>query len=232
VRPAPDLSLLRGAAGQRVRGARRASPALTAIAADWRDAAAPAAMVGKVVEAAEMGASLGELATALGFHAEPITLPPLAPHMFARPFEELRDASDAWLATHGKRPSVFLANMGPASHHTARASFSKNFFEAGGFEVIGNNGFKDADTAARAFAASGATIGVICSSDKLYPEVVPEIAPKLKAAGARSVVLAGNPGANEVAWRSAGVDCFIFIKCDVLATLRDMLREQGVVSGE
>ena len=50
---------------------------------------------------------------------------------------------------------------------------------------------------------------------------MPQLAPKLKAAGARSVVLAGNPGANEAAWRGAGVDRFIFIKCDVLATLRE-----------
>ena len=81
----------------------------------------------------------------------------------------------------------------------------------------------------KAFAASGASVAVICSSDKLYPEVVPALAPKLKAAGARCVVLAGNPAANEAAWRGAGVDRFIFIKCDVLATLRDMLREEGVL---
>ena len=41
-------------------------------------------------------------------------------------------------------------------------------------------------------------------------------------------MLAGNPGANEAAWRAAGVDRFIFIKCDVLATLTEMLREEGV----
>jgi methylmalonyl-CoA mutase len=60
--------------------------------------------------------------------------------------------------------------------------------------------------------------------------MVPQVAPKLKAAGVRSVVLAGNPGPNETAWRAAGVDRFIFIKCDVLATLRDMLREEGVLA--
>jgi methylmalonyl-CoA mutase len=149
--------------------------------------------------------------------------------MFAQPFEELRDATDAWQAAHGRRPRVFLANMGPVAHHTARAIYSKNFFEAGGFEVVGNDGFRDAEVAARAFAASGATVAVICSSDKLYPDVVPQLAPRLRAAGARSVVLAGNPGGNEGAWRAAGVDRFIFIKCDVLATLREMLREEGVL---
>src|SRR5205814_10205842 len=94
----------------------------------------------------------------------------------------------------------------------------------------GNDDFKDAESAARDFARSGATVAVICSSDKLYPDVVPQVAPKLREAGARSVVLAGNPGANEAAWRGAGVDRFIFIKCDVLGTLRDMLREEGVMA--
>jgi methylmalonyl-CoA mutase len=218
VRPAPDRAALREEAARRVARAR---------IGEWRQVAIRKPQ--SVLELAEQGASLGQLARGLGFHTEPAAIPPLAPHMFARPFEELRDASDAWEARHGQRPRVFLANLGPVSHHTARATYAKNFFEAGGFEVIGNDGFRDPEAAARAFAASGATVAVLCSSDKLYPELVPQIAPKLKAAGARAVVLAGNPGANEAAWRAAGVDRFIFIKCDVLATLREMLREEGVL---
>ena len=61
--------------------------------------------------------------------------------------------------------------------------------------------------------------------------MVPQLAPRLKAAGAHSVGLAGNPAANEAVWRGAGVDRFIFIKCDVLGTLRDMLRVEGVFVG-
>ncbi len=223
VRPAPDRIGLRAAATQRLASARRASPALTAMT--WASQ-----RVATAIDAAEQGASIGQLARALGFHTEPTVVPPLTPHPFAEPFEELRAASDSWQAARGKRPRVFLASMGPVTHHTARATYAKNFFEAGGFEVIGNDGFRDADAATKAFTDSGASVAVICSSDKLYPEVVPRVAPRLRAAGARSVVLAGNPGANEAAWRGAGVDRFIFIKCDVLATLREMLREEGVVT--
>jgi methylmalonyl-CoA mutase len=222
-RPAPDLGTLRAAAVQRVRTARfDGDPA----AGQRRSVSGSPT---QLVELAAAGASLGQLARALGFHTEPTTWVPLTPHPFAQPFEELRSASDAWQAKHGKRPRVFLANLGPVAHHTARAIYAKNFFEAGGFEVIGTGDFGEADAAARAFVVSGASVAVICSSDKLYPEVVPQVTPKLKAAGARSVVLAGNPAANEAAWRAAGVDRFIFIKCDVLATLRDMLREEGVI---
>ena len=220
-RPAPDRAALQAAAVARLAKARGSEPLSRS-----RGRSDPA----RLVEAAEHGASIGQLARALGFRAESIAIAPLTPHPFAEPFEALRDASDAWRATHGKRPRVFLANMGSAAHHTARATYAKNFFEAGGFEVIGNNVFKDADAAAKGFTDSGATIGVICSSDKLYPDIVPQTAAKLKAAGARTVVLAGNPGANDAAWRAAGVDRFIFIKCDVLAMLRDMLREEGVLS--
>jgi methylmalonyl-CoA mutase len=219
VRPVPNQA---GLLRERLRkwSERRTSPAL---AFSTRDA-----LTQQAVEAAAH-VSIGALARALGFHAEPTVLPPLTPHPFAEPFEELRDASDAWLATHGKRPRVFLVSMGPVAHHTARATYAKNFFEAGGFEVLANHGFKDSESGAKAFADSGAKIAVICSSDKLYADVVPQLAPKLKAAGARSVVLAGNPGANEAAWRAAGVDRFIFIKCDVLVTLREILREEGVL---
>ncbi len=228
VRPAPDRDALRDAATARVERSRRGSPALTELAYSGVRArpAFPSPRRSRPPSRARPSATCR---LALGFHAEPTLLPPLTPHPFAEPFEELRDASDSWQAVHGRRPRVFLANMGPVAHHTARATYAKNFFEAGGFEVVGNDGFRDADAAAKAFAESGAAVAVLCSSDKLYPTVVPETAPKLKAAGARSVVLAGNPAANEAAWRAAGVDRFIFIKCDVLATLRDMLREEGVL---
>jgi methylmalonyl-CoA mutase len=226
VRPAPDWTALRQEAVRRLESVRHGGAALAAQAADGRDTGPTTPLV---VEAVERGASIGDVASALGFHAEPLLLAPLTPHLFARPFEELRDACDSWQAVHGRRPRVFLANMGPVAHHGARAIYAKNFFEAGGFEVIGNDGFRNAAAAAKAFADSGATVAVICSSDKLYPDVVPELTPRLKAARARSVVLAGNPGGNEAAWRDVGVDRFIFIKCDVLATLQQMLHEEGVL---
>ena len=224
VAPAPPTASLRSAAAERLAGQRRESKPLAELASATDGMAV-------AVEAATLGASLGQLAHALGFHAQPAeAIPPLEPRSFAEPFEELRDASDAWQAVHGERPSVFLASMGSVSHHTARATYAKNFFEAGGFEVIGNDGFADAEDAASAFAKSGANIAVICSSDQLYADVVPQVAAKLKSVGARTVVLAGNPGANEDAWRAAGVDRFIYIRCDVLATLREMLRAEGVLS--
>ncbi len=217
-RPAPDRPTLVAAAVTRVK---RSRPDLVGV---------PAADLDAALAAAERGATTGQLATLLGLRAEPVNIAPLTPHPFAEPFEELRDASDAWLSKNGRRPRVFLANMGSPAHYTARATYAKNFFEAGGFEVVAGDDFEDADAAVAAFSATGAGTAVICSSDKLYPDLVPGLASHLKAAGARRVVLAGNPGAEEAAWRQAGVDRFIFIKCDVLGSLREMLREEGVLA--
>ena len=54
----------------------------------------------------------------------------------AEPFEQLRDASDRMLAQTGARPKIFLANLGMPADFTARASFAKNFFEAGGIAAV------------------------------------------------------------------------------------------------
>ncbi len=218
-----DTAVLQTAAITRVTANRQDDEAFAKLASG-RDQVA--AMVAAAIE----GATIGQLARASGFQTNPSdVIAPLEPRSFAEPFEALRDASDLWQATRGQRPRVFLANMGPLVHHTARASYAKNFFEAGGFEVIGGDAFNDADAAATAFAESGANIAVICSSDKLYPDFVPEVAPKLKQAGARTVVLAGFAGENAPAWQAAGVDRFIFMKCDVLETLRELLQEEGVL---
>jgi methylmalonyl-CoA mutase len=137
----------------------------------------------------------------------------------AEPFEALRDASDVVLAKTGSRPKVFLANLGKLSDFTARATFAKNFYEAGGIEVIGNDGYPDLAAMLAAFKASGARLACLCSSDKVYEAEAAEAAQALTAAGA-TVHLAGRPGEQEAAWRQAGVTSFAFMGCDVLSTLR------------
>ena len=61
---------------------------------------------------------------------------PLPRIRLAEPFEALRDASDRMLEKTGARPKVFLANLGKPSDFTARATFAKNFYEAGGIEAL------------------------------------------------------------------------------------------------
>lgn len=142
----------------------------------------------------------------------------LPSHRLAEPFEALRDASDSALDTHGKRPAVFLANLGPIAVHNTRSTFAANAFAAGGIEALGNDGFGDAAEIAKAFKASGAALACICSSDQLYEKDGVAAAKALREAGAKMVYLAGSP-AERVELKEAGVDDFLFVGCDLLGLL-------------
>ncbi|KPC81039.1 methylmalonyl-CoA mutase small subunit [Streptomyces sp. NRRL S-4] len=137
-------------------------------------------------------------------------------------FEALRARSDAHLAATGSRPRVFMAALGPASVHTARASFAANLFLSGGIEPVHEPVSVDASTAAAAFEASGATIACLCSTDTLYAEQGDTVASALRAAGAEQIFLAGRPG------EYAGADVHVFAGCDVVAVLSSELDRMGV----
>jgi methylmalonyl-CoA mutase len=148
----------------------------------------------------------------------PPAVEPLPSIRLAEPFEALRDRSDAILAKTGARPKVFLATLGKTSDFTARATFAKNFYEAGGIDAIGKEGYTSIDDMVTAFRASGAKLACLCSSDNVYETQAASAAKALKSAG--GVHLAGRPGDHESAWRQAGVETFIYVGCDALATLR------------
>jgi methylmalonyl-CoA mutase len=150
---------------------------------------------------------------------QPLSFEPLPSLRLAEPFETLRDKSDAILAKTGARPKVFLANLGTPSDFTTRATFAKNFYEAGGIEAVSNDGFKDTTEMVAAFKASGARLACLTSSDKVYEAQAAAAAKALTDVGA-VVQLAGRPGEPEQAWRQAGVNDFIYTGCNVLSTLQ------------
>jgi methylmalonyl-CoA mutase len=139
----------------------------------------------------------------------------IAPMRLAAPFEALRDAAQ----TAGS-PGVFLATLGPLAHFTARATFARNVFEAGGLPALGADGVHQDDAAlAAAFAASGARIACLCGADAAYAERAESAARALKAAGCAALWLAGRPGEQEASLRAAGIDRFVSAGGDVLAEL-------------
>ena len=230
---APSRIELRMAAAQRLSNWRKTQtpqPALDLlVGAVRRSDIAAGDLTARAIAAAGAGATLGQLAAALRPPgAEPAHVVALAVHPFDEAFEALRDASDAFAARHGHPPRVFLAGVGSIAEQIGRKTYAKNFFEAGGFEVVAREAKYDVDSSAAEFAKSGTKIAVICSTDKQYGTCVAQLAPKLKVAGARTVILAGNPGAHEAAYRAAGVDRFIFLKCDALDTLSSLQRDEIV----
>ncbi len=140
-------------------------------------------------------------------------------HRLAEPFEALRDAADR-ARKSGAAPKVFLANLGPLADFTARATYAKNFFEAGGIEAVTNDGFASREEMAAAFKASGAALACLCSSDDVYASEAEAAAKMLHAAGVKRIYLAGRPGDREAALAAAGIGGFVYVGCDVVAALK------------
>ncbi len=146
----------------------------------------------------------------------------------AEPFEVLRDASNRYAEKTGALPRIFLGRLGQPADFTARATYAADFFAAGGIQALDSGGFLRPGALVSAFSASGAVLACLCSSDALYESDGAAAARGLKAIGVRHVYLAGRPGAREAAYRAAGVDTFIHVGCDVLATLRAAHRLLGI----
>jgi methylmalonyl-CoA mutase len=143
---------------------------------------------------------------------EPV--PPPVPatdgHRWSEGFEGLRRRVDAVTP----RPSVFLATIGPAAVFTSRVAFAKNVFEVAGLRTVSGPVTDDPGKIAAAFAASGATVACLCSTDKVYADLGVAVADALAAAGA-TVYVAGRPKGLEAHTIYAG--------CDARAALTELL---------
>jgi methylmalonyl-CoA mutase len=124
---------------------------------------------------------------------------PLVPVRWSGEFEALRDRVEGAEA----RPTVYLATLGPLAQHSARVGFATNLFNAGGFRVeVG-----DVD----GFAASGAAVVCLCSSDRVYEVSAAEAIAQLREAGAKHLWLAG---------KAQGADGNVYAGCNALEVLR------------
>ena len=128
-------------------------------------------------------------------------------HRDAEAFEELRARAEA----SGSAPTALLVTLGPLAESRPRAGFAAGFFAAGGIRP--REGTADEKVA----------IACLCGSDERYAAEAAPRARALKAAGCGRVLVAGRPGSLEATLRDAGVDGFIFVGCDAVATLSELL---------
>jgi len=182
------------------------------------------------VSAVRDGATIADMVATVGH--DWIRTEPVRKMRIAEPFEDLRAASDAALDRSGKRPAVFLATIGSMAAFTARATWARNAFAAGGIEAHGGAVYPDAEALLAAYRDSGAALACICGSDKDYAQGAASLARALKDAGAKGVYLAGRPGDLEDDLRSAGVDTFIYAGCDILTILSSAQDRLGLSGAE
>ena len=135
----------------------------------------------------------------------------------SEPFENLRDAVDE----SGTEPKVFLASLSSLAVDSLRLTFSENFLAAAG---IASSAGSIAE-----FRDSGADAAVLCSSDAVYKEQIPEAVAALRAEGCEWIYLAGRPKGDlaEIV-EATGIDGTIYAGCDAVALLEEMLERLGI----
>ena len=168
---------------------------------------------------------LGAPGPAVGAEGVPpradLPLRPIVAHRLGEDFEQLRATSDAILARTGARPRVFLCALGRREEFAARVGFAANLFEAGGFEPQVHEAGASVDRIAQAFADSGTRQAAICSSDANYATLTGGAARVLKEGRCGRLYQMGRPDpALQAEWETAGVDEFVYLGTDVLATLQ------------
>jgi methylmalonyl-CoA mutase len=120
--------------------------------------------------------------------------------------------------------------MGPSRQHKARANFTTEFFEAGGFEMLNNDGFETFHAAAQAALDSNVSAVVICSTDEMYPDLVPPLVGQIKSAKpGMIVILAGYPQDQIEAHRAAGIDEFIHLRANCYEINHWLQQQIGVL---
>jgi len=177
-------------------------------------------------------------------------LPALQTGRLATDFEELRTRARALrggtkagsartgtapAAGRPGSPQVWLLRIGPPAEYQPRLEFTRAFFALAALDVAEGEGFDAPAEGIEAARRSGAPIVAIVSTDDRYPASVPEIARSLKAAGPPALLLAGLPADESVvaAYRAAGVDEFLHLRCDapsILSALLDALAARAAES--
>ncbi|MCG8546304.1 MAG: acyl-CoA mutase large subunit family protein [Alphaproteobacteria bacterium] len=225
----PDAASLRATAAKRLRKRRKAlDPSEVAIPGKTVEAAGDGSLTRALVSAATVGATLEMLADAAK-GPEPAAVSPLAPHRIGEAFEALRDASDAYVARTGARPTVFLAGLGDLAAYNTPATFASNLFAAGGIEAVLGSGGATAEAVTKGFAASKSSGAVLCSDEAAYGKIGPAAVNRLRDAGAREIYVVGPPAMRDTIFADAPVDGMLYQGADVLTVLTGYLEREGVL---
>ncbi len=144
----------------------------------------------------------------------------------AEAFEALRDAAER--LEH--RPTVFLATLGAPAVFGPRAVAAANVFAAGGMAALVPTDRQDTDDLVRQVGASRTAVACLCGSDEAYAAEAAAVAGALRAAGARHIILAGDPGPRAAEWRLAGVDAFLHDGCALTDLLESALQACAVAT--
>lgn len=157
----------------------------------------------------------------------PSTAGPLADvARYSAAFEALRDRSDRHLEATGSRPTVLLAPLGSVAEHNIRTTFTANLLASGGIETV-NPGPLAEDAIADAVKTAGATVAVVCGTDKRYATDGAAAVETLRSAGVGTVLLAGPEKTFADATGAHRPDGFLTARIDAVSAMSDLLDTLG-----
>jgi methylmalonyl-CoA mutase len=145
---------------------------------------------------------------------------------YAKPFEALRDRSDAHLVRTGQRPRALLLPLGPLAEHNIRTSFAANLLASGGVEAV-NPGTVEPGVVGEAVRDAGTSVAVICGTDSRYGDEVAAIVTAARAAGVQRIYLAGPSKAVADVPPEARPDDYLTAKIDAVEALSTLLDGLG-----
>ncbi len=145
---------------------------------------------------------------------------------YAAQFEQLRNRSDAHLATAGTRPTVLLATLGPIAEHNVRAGFITNLLAAGGIVAVNPGPLDSPKAISSAFTAADSPVAIVCGTDKRYATAGSDAVQALRDAGAAGILVAGAKKAFPE--HEHQPDGFLGVGVNAVAALTGLLETQGV----
>lgn len=143
-------------------------------------------------------------------------------HREGEAFEALRTRVEA-----GSVREIVLFTLGPPAEHRGRVGFAQGLFATAGLRTreVAASELDDSGLSEKLAAVAGPVqVACLCGSDDRYAGEAVTLAASLKTAGVKHVVLAGRPGDLEQPLRLAGCEHFIYLGCDVIATVEGVLR--------
>jgi methylmalonyl-CoA mutase len=137
------------------------------------------------------------------------------PHVrIAEPFEAIRRRTSEHARLTGRYPKALLLKRGDVKMKGARSNFCLNFFGCAGFEMVETEEYQGVE----------ADLIILCSSDAEYLPFAQEVCSAVKV----PVLVAGNPKEQIDALKAAGVQGFIHIFSDAIATLTEWQDKLGM----
>ncbi|NRA66155.1 MAG: hypothetical protein HRU19_16830 [Pseudobacteriovorax sp.] len=139
-------------------------------------------------------------------------------------FRESAIFEDLWLrGNEVSDASLFMLVLGSLSDHSPRSIFSSNILGIAGMEAVLGKGGLNEESLIADYRESSSAIVIIAGKDEHYDLLAASLASKLKSLGAW-VILAQNPKDRRAEYESSGIDDFVFLGCDVVTVLENLLK--------